>query len=54
MTEAYEAIRARIYELLAEVPEDKITEKYVAGTIRDYTQALLNIEKLKGGETWRE
>ena len=53
MTEAYEAIKARIYELLAEVPEDKITEKYVAGTIRDYTQALLNIEKLmKGDKTW--
>jgi len=53
MTEAYEEVKKRIYRLLEEIPPDAVTEKYVASSLRDYTQALLNIEKLmKGGEAW--
>jgi hypothetical protein len=53
MTEAYEEVKKRIYRLLEEIPPDAVTEKYVASSLRDYTQALLNIEKLmKGDKTW--
>ena len=53
MTEAYEEVKKRIYRLLEEIPSDFVTEKYVASSLRDYTQALLNIEKLtKGDKTW--
>lgn len=49
MKEAYDFIKERVYDLLEIVPSDTITEKYVASAIRDYTQAMLNIEKLKEG-----
>ena len=51
--QAYEEVKKRIYRLLEEIPPDAVTEKYVASSLRDYTQALLNIEKLmKGDKTW--
>ncbi len=52
MSEAYEEVKKRIYRLLEEVPSDAVTKKYVASSLRDYTQALVNIEKLKGDKTW--
>ena len=50
---------ARINAILDALPEDKVTEKYEASALRDYTQTLININRLRddsrNGETsWRE
>lgn len=50
-------VRARISAILDALPEDKVTEKYEASALRDYTQTLININRLmddsrKGENTW--
>ena len=50
-------IRARIHAILDALPEDKVTEKYEASALRDYTQTLININRLiddsrKGDKSW--
>ena len=50
-------IIARINAILDVLPEDKVTEKYEASALRDYTQALININRLsddsrKGDKQW--
>ena len=50
---------ARINAILDALPEDKVTEKYEASALRDYTQTLININRLmddsrKGEKSWRE
>ena len=57
--EMREQITARISAILDSLPEDKITEKYEASALRDYTQTLININRLiddsrKGEKSWRE
>ena len=46
----YEYIRsqvtARIERILETLPDDRITEKYEASALRDYTQTLININRL--------
>ena len=46
----YEDIRsqvaARIERILETLPDDRITEKYEASALRDYTQTLININRL--------
>ncbi len=37
---------ARISAILDALPEDKVTEKYEASALRDYTQSLININRL--------
>ena len=57
----YEEIKsqviARINAILDALPEDKVTEKYEASALRDYTQTLININRLmddsrKGETKW--
>ena len=57
----YEEIQAqvvsRINNILDSLPEDKVTEKYEASALRDYTQTLININRLiddsrKGDKSW--
>ena len=57
----YEDIRsqvtARIERILETLPDDRITEKYEASALRDYTQTLININRLmddsrKGENKW--
>ena len=57
----YEEMQAqvvsRINNILDSLPEDKVTEKYEASALRDYTQTLININKLiddsrKGETRW--
>ena len=57
----YEEMQAqvvsRINNILDSLPEDKVTEKYEASALRDYTQTLININRLiddsrKGENTW--
>ena len=48
---------ARINAILDALPEDKVTEKYEASALRDYTQTLININRLmddsrKGETKW--
>ena len=48
---------ARINAILDALPEDKVTEKYEASALRDYTQTLININRLiddsrKGDKSW--
>ena len=50
---------ARINAILDALPDDKVTEKYEASALRDYTQTLININRLmddsrKGEKSWRE
>ena len=35
-------VKARISTILDALPEDKVTEKYEASALRDYTQTLIN------------
>lgn len=52
-TEMAELVTARIERILDVLPDDRITEKYEASALRDYTQTLINLERLKkGAETW--
>ena len=37
---------ARINNILDSLPDDKVTEKYEASALRDYTQTLININRL--------
>lgn len=57
----YEEMQAqvisRINNILDSLPEDKVTEKYEASALRDYTQTLININRLiddsrKGEKSW--
>ena len=57
----YEEMQAqvvsRINNILDSLPEDKVTEKYEASALRDYTQTLININRLmddsrKGDKSW--
>jgi hypothetical protein len=57
----YEEMQAqvvsRINNILDSLPEDKVTEKYEASALRDYTQTLININRLiddsrKGDTRW--
>ena len=57
----YEEMQAqvvsRINNILDSLPDDKVTEKYEASALRDYTQTLININRLiddsrKGENTW--
>ena len=50
-------VKARISVILDALPEDKVTEKYEASALRDYTQTLININRLiddsrKGDIRW--
>ena len=50
-------VTARINNILDSLPEDKVTEKYEASALRDYTQTLININRLmddsrKGDKQW--
>ena len=50
-------VKARISTILDALPEDKVTEKYEASALRDYTQTLINIDRLiddsrKGEKSW--
>ena len=50
-------VKARISTILDALPEDKVTEKYEASALRDYTQTLININRLiddsrKGEKSW--
>ena len=50
-------VTARINNILDSLPEDKVTEKYEASALRDYTQTLININRLmddsrKGETKW--
>lgn len=50
-------VAARIERILETLPDDRITEKYEASALRDYTQTLININRLmddsrKGENTW--
>ena len=50
-------VTARIERILETLPDDRITEKYEASALRDYTQTLININRLmddsrKGENTW--
>ena len=50
-------VTARINSILDSLPEDKVTEKYEASALRDYTQTLININRLiddsrKGETRW--
>ena len=55
----YEEMQAqvvsRINNILDSLPDDKFTEKYEASALRDYTQTLININRLmddsRKGET---
>ena len=46
----YEEMQAqvvsRINNILDSLPDDKVTEKYEASALRDYTQTLININRL--------
>ena len=46
----YEEMQAqvisRINNILGSLPDDKVTEKYEASALRDYTQTLININRL--------
>ena len=58
-TEMAELVTARIERILDVLPDDRITEKYEASALRDYTQTLININRLmddsrKGEKSWRE
>lgn len=44
--EMFDQVRARINSILDSPPEDKVTEKYEASALRDYTQTLININRL--------
>ncbi len=44
--EMFDKVRARINNILDALPEDEITEKYEASALRDYTQTLININRL--------
>ena len=44
--EMFDQVRARISNILDALPEDKVTEKYEASALRDYTQTLININRL--------
>ena len=44
--EMFDQVRARINNILDALPEDKVTEKYEASALRDYTQTLININRL--------
>jgi hypothetical protein len=57
----YEEMQAqvvsRINNILDSLPDDKVTEKYEASALRDYTQTLININRLiddsrKGDTRW--
>ena len=57
----YEEMQAqvvsRINNILDSLPDDKVTEKYEASALRDYTQTLININRLiddsrKGETRW--
>jgi len=57
----YEEMQAqvvsRINNILDSLPDDKVTEKYEASALRDYTQTLININRLiddsrKGDIRW--
>ena len=55
--EMFDQVRARINNILDSLPDDKVTEKYEASALRDYTQTLININRLiddsrKGENTW--
>lgn len=55
--EMFDQVRARISNILDTLPEDKVTEKYEASALRDYTQTLININRLmddsrKGENKW--
>lgn len=39
-------VTARINAILDSLPDDKVTEKYEASALRDYTQTLININRL--------
>ena len=50
-------VAARIERILDTLPDDRITEKYEASALRDYTQTLININRLmddswKGDTRW--
>jgi len=58
----YEEMQAqvvsRINNILDSLPDDKVTEKYEASALRDYTQTLININRLiddsrKGEKSWQ-
>ena len=56
-TEMAELVTARIERILDVLPDDRITEKYEASALRDYTQTLININRLiddsrKGETKW--
>ena len=44
--EMFDQVRAKINNILDSLPEDKVTEKYEASALRDYTQTLININRL--------
>ena len=51
-------VTARINAILDSLPDDKVSEKYEASALRDYTQTLININRLiddsrKGDKSWR-
>jgi len=57
----YEEMQAqvvsRINNILDSLPDDKVTEKYEASALRDYTQTLININRpiddsRKGDKSW--
>ena len=55
--EMREQITARISAILDSLPDDKVTEKYEDSALRDYTQTLININRLiddsrKGDTRW--
>ena len=57
-TEMAELVTARIERILDVLPDDRITEKYEASALRDYTQTLININRLmddsrKGEKSWQ-
>ena len=58
----YEEMQAqvisRINNILDSLPDDKVTEKYEASALRDYTQTLININRMiddsrKGEKSWQ-
>ena len=44
--EMFDQVRARINSILDSLPDDKVSEKYEASALRDYTQTLININRL--------
>ena len=57
-TEMAELVTARIERILDVLPDDRITEKYEASALRDYTQTPININRLiddsrTGEKSWQ-